>query len=62
MRTFIEHQYHCQFIEWDAPVDEGDTSRFVVLTEGRGLIVADTLALVLAELQSATHQPLRLAA
>jgi len=61
MRDLIERQYECEFIrfaEWD-----GECEQFSVLHQGE-FIVADSLALLLAEL--AQRQPrwpaLRLAA
>ncbi len=59
MREMIEAQYDCEFIrfaEWD-----GECEQFSVLCGGE-LIVADSLALLLSELQSRTLWPLRLAA
>lgn len=59
MRSYIEAQYSVEFIrfaEWD-----GECEQYSVLCGGE-LIVADSLALLLAELQSRTHMPLRLAA
>lgn len=61
MRDHIERQYNAQFTSWNEPTDDDYGVQFVCIHAGR-VIVADSLALVLAELQAATHQALRLAA
>lgn len=59
MRDLIEQFYNIRVLEWDEPTDFGP--RFVVIQAGC-MIVADSLALLISELQAATHQPMMLAA
>lgn len=59
MREFIERQYNCTFIRF-ADFD-GEHEMFECIVNGE-LILADSLALMLSELQSRTHRAMLLAA
>lgn len=59
MRDHIESQYSATFSQW-AEWD-GECERYAVYMNGE-LILADSLALLLSELQGRTHIPLLLAA
>ncbi len=61
MRQHIEDQYGARIISWGEPQDDLGSVIYSALFRGR-LIVADSAALLLSELQSATSRPLLLMA
>lgn len=61
MRHLIETQYDVTFLAWDEPTDDLGGVEYRALKAGR-LIVADSLALLLSELQRECPVALLLAA
>lgn len=61
MRDHIQHTYNCRFIRFGEYDPETGADVFECIHFGE-YIIADSLALMLSELQSRTHRALKLAA